>query len=957
MTLFNKIKVVLIIVFSLQAVAFFIDTPTFEVKAACTDSMYPDCRSQGSCSGSEECTKVEPDQCKCVDQAPDPTPVPTAPPPTPVPPIVISPFPEPPVPCNQIRTPEFHSLRPYQASPCNPNVEDVALMCGNDLFLTDPFSIHKIFGTDFISFIYTLFPDGQPIYPTKPTRPGFANACTYCAQNNVCVRRPPPCIPDPEVNCGSNADCEAQCINNGDGTEYCAFNITRVRDLAVDLEGAYLPIMGNTELVINSQNQDPEDPTKGRLDDPLKVNEYVSWYLNGVIGRAEYNPPNMNTEEGERKVIDFSGPLKRLLPFESQEDIREDEIRDARRSVNPLVLAKIRHNQIAGCVFLPSARIRCYPPIFYYITPIRLTFLENIGLRFITKLFTYVPFSSTEDRRGLFEIVSYEIQPSTFEDFVIVYSEITDQVPADLFFAHMQESYELADIFQQIFSPEEADLDAEPYAAAIPTDLYCDLREVRSNPGDNLFAGELTATVTYTAQVYCTFAIRDPNIPGNLCRRLSGGEADCYTGYDYCDPDYGQVDCPSGYTCGANCGNFPSGVTCSAFYHTRCFPSSWSCSDEYTFPSGLCPSGFKCASGCTRETEVINLVQTCDREVYVSFATQTKTPLAREVWAKLVAGPAGVFRRIFPQIEDVEGRPIRNLWAIPAATSVIFRATGVSVSPGPPGSGRTNPEIYFPYIGGIHEYFLKCTQSLIRPWGFGAPCKSGEPPKDIPPLECPFEKIPPLPTNGSCTLPYSQIGDASVPPLMKKIFEAAGAQYGVPPALIAGIMYAEGGFENRVINTSCYGEVGGEYTEETIENAVLCEFKNCNPERFHPPCNFDSGQGDFCIGTADGAFGPYQQCPHGYNPCNFYEATMRMAEKLAQYRYGIPNYSISGDKSTSCVGYKYNTGSIKGSKSCTKSAWPCEDVVTAMRFHTGLCIPDHFCNMLAIYGSCSGACN
>jgi len=184
---------------------------------------------------------------------------------------------------------------------------------------------------------------------------------------------------------------------------------------------------------------------------------------------------------------------------------------------------------------------------------------------------------------------------------------------------------------------------------------------------------------------------------------------------------------------------------------------------------------------------------------------------------------------------------------------------------------------------------------------------------------------------------------------MKKVFEAAGAQYGVPPDLIAGIMFSEGGFENRVINPNCYGEVGGEYTEETITNAVLCE---CNPERFHPPCNFDSGQGDFCIGTTDGAFGPYQQCPHGYNPCNFYEATMHMAEKLAQYRYGIPDYSISGDKSTSCLNINYNKGKISGSSGCTKNNWTCSDAVTAIRFETGYCDPLHFTQVLQVFGKC-----
>jgi len=110
---------------------------------------------------------------------------------------------------------------------------------------------------------------------------------------------------------------------------------------------------------------------------------------------------------------------------------------------------------------------------------------------------------------------------------------------------------------------------------------------------------------------------------------------------------------------------------------------------------------------------------TCVQNLVVSFQTQTHTPLATETWAKLVSGPYSAFRRIFPKIEDSEGRPIRKLWDIPTETDVRFIVS-------PPFSivGGSTHQIYFPHIGGIHEYFLNCLQKTLRPQGFGQGCIS-----------------------------------------------------------------------------------------------------------------------------------------------------------------------------------------------------------------------------------------
>ena len=597
--------------------------------------------------------------------------------------------------------------------------------------------------------------EGNPIDPREESGPDFQLACSYCNQNGQCVSRPvgQPCVPDPEVNCSDNpSECEpADCVINPDGTETCTFIIDRVVDIAIDLAGADLPIMGFTEpsqgstepeRVVNSVFQGNETVT-----DAQKVNEYVSWYLNGIIGRAEYDPPEEGifgigglTEEGERRVVNFSGPLKRLLAFESQIVERIAQVDDEEAG-------DIRHDQIIGCVNLLNQPTHCYPQRLGVRNerlsdwagalrrpPLQRGVLANSTLYWLAyqawrlvnsdwRLFSYIPFSSTEDRKGEVEISEYTIQPPVSSDIVILHSAILNQQPAELFFAHMQEAVELSDILQRVFSPQDADLEADPMNISPPLAPLCDIAEVRTNPGDDLFATELTATVEYTAQVSCNYTYPGD---GRVCEAAG---YDCYGGNheDYfCETYFNQVDCGDNEFCGENCDDpgycHDSGDSCveregeqiSAIYD--CCPGS-SCSNEQNF------EGWQFCEDDPINVSAFSFTESCTNQVPISFRTITKTPLADRVWAKLVSGPAGVFRRLFPQIEDEEGRPIRRLWDIPAATDVVYRSLTGNVTV----AGGNDAQLYFPHIGGVHEYFLNCIQKTLRPQGYGRGCITGPP--------------------------------------------------------------------------------------------------------------------------------------------------------------------------------------------------------------------------------------
>lgn len=569
-----------------------------------------------------------------------------------------NPFPSGEIDCGDQSDPNFHSLRPYQANPCKEGVADEALFCGNDLLLKD----------------------------------------TRLAYKNQAIK----------------------CEGVGDNKERCYFNTGKVtKNIVVDLSGAELPILGNTELVKNSQNQEEE------LDDAQKVNDYVAWYLNGVINRAEYPFVGTRTEEDIRKVVDFSGPLNKLLPQEIQWISRSKTVKNA-------VAGDEQHNQIAGCTYglnllvtqLFGVPAPCYNAGLLtgliearhfvsewngHLPPLREDFetferywravqnwrgkfcplvqvperieipftdigfdipfiggqevlllcgLENpLSPNYFANLFSYIPYSSTEDREGSVE--ARTVSPQQTGDVVVSDVSFSNQDPAELFFAHMEGVVGLADLLQSTFASK--DQERVGGASSSSTGTSCDIAQIRTNAGDNLFAGEIQGDLSYVAEFSCDFEI--PEIePGGTC--------------------FAPADCPEDQSCNLTA--------------HRCIPNS-----NISNPS-------------------------CTKNIFVNLSLITKTPLADELYSRLVDGPASVFKRLFPKIGG--NGPLEALLDIPAATKVNYSGDAV-VQAGNPGNERSgeSAELYFPHLGSVSEYFLKGIQTLLRPKGFGEPIISGQP--------------------------------------------------------------------------------------------------------------------------------------------------------------------------------------------------------------------------------------
>ena len=603
------------------------------------------------------------------------------------------PVPSPDIPCNATDSPEFNSLRPYQASPCYDKKDDLALFCGNTLFLPFP--------------VDAAYHDASMQYCDPPS--------------------------------GNNLRCYFEKQVN-------------ISELEISMTGVQLPIMGNTEDVPNSTQETS-------LPERDLVNHYVSWYLNGVTGRAEQLPLELDTTDedderkltdpDERRLIEMSGPLKKLLPWDIQVLERTEQIvRTSKVEKDELTSYKQdrvieksgeedqagndkldRHDQIIGCVygirFVVWEPVLAWPPWqkrdvtlgdiptpcygdgpldnlkvkvrlsdyveFNHMPPLRdeyedddlATYLEhykewrgnfctvieipelfiipvpsalkgkkillcfddptNLLLpKYYANLWDNIPFSTTEDRLGEIEITSSSVQPASSD--MTVSNVVIETAPADLFFPHMQEVDELTDTLQDTYVAQDVlDLKATPAKDSKVSGLYCDIANVRTNKGDYLFptsdgdwkGGMVINELEFLASFPCDFSIE----------------------YDEFDNMY------------------------------------------ITNPS-------------------------CSKTAIVSLDTTTKTPLANEVWARLVEGDQSVFKRFYPKVG--EGSPVDEILDIPASSTVTYeRSDGGTINVRGPDGSTSSPEIYFPHIGGIYEYFLMGIQTALRPKGMGSGPLSG----------------------------------------------------------------------------------------------------------------------------------------------------------------------------------------------------------------------------------------
>lgn len=201
-----------------------------------------------------------------------------------------------------VAEPEFHPLRPYPASPCdllipqsNPEAPYNTLEAyeRGDFDEKADYQKYNTFACgsslDF-SYDEVFNPYGFP-------EPGYGFSFDS--------------MPEPESYYHSYCDFSEVTEEERQTTGY--YDLTCYRTIGfevyADFANSNVGILGNTQNL--------------NLTDEQKVNNYLSWYFTGTPQIGDRKLLDPEEPEDMDRLVNYSGPLRKLLPFEIQEAIRE----------------------------------------------------------------------------------------------------------------------------------------------------------------------------------------------------------------------------------------------------------------------------------------------------------------------------------------------------------------------------------------------------------------------------------------------------------------------------------------------------------------------------------------------------------------------------------------------------------------------------------------------------------
>ena len=234
--------------------------------------------------------------------------------------------------CNETYFDEYHPLRPYPGSPCDPLIARSIPEA--------PAISEKKYNT--FACGSSLTPQREEVFDPYGKNGLYESQIREGYAHTVC---------EP-----SESSPEFAAIARSGGTVTCWR--TSAFDITVDLAHANVGILGNTQ--------------DNNLTDAQKVNEYLSWYLTGTPQIGDQIKLDKNKPADIDRLINFSGPLRKLLPFDAIDTLRETIAKSADKEV---------HNYKIGDLARLKAVLSPY---------------------ILGKLLQNVPFSSMEDTTGEF---------------------------------------------------------------------------------------------------------------------------------------------------------------------------------------------------------------------------------------------------------------------------------------------------------------------------------------------------------------------------------------------------------------------------------------------------------------------------------------------------------------------------------------------------------------------------
>lgn len=576
---------------------------------------------------------------------------------------------------------------------------------------------------------------------------------------------------------------EGTCSQSGD-TLTCKYLIEENVRVAVDTTKSRLPIMGNTQLVYNSENKVGVSNTE-ELDDTEKVNNLVSWYLNGAVNYAEN--PHPISDFGSlvdqwwtgyyANVINFSGPLRKLLPQDVQYQNKVEQIKNATGSNSGK--EKERYNQVVGCTYgidtpitllqnvinvlletlgikaidLPGARIGNVIGPCHLDFPLADWFKKEYRLSYFIGNLPPTLAKYPEPRRWWIE---YERWRGKSCFVVPGWKFIPDFLKYQgICFENPLKPNSYADLFMNIPMSSTEDrvgqLTINQPVPSSPDNVKTEILEFKLEQAATLYFPHMQESVGLAEDLQTTYkpqegtddslGYTEPVEINENCQILQVRTNEEPDDFLWGDEALAKFKYKSEFECTFK---QSSEQVCTGTNFANQIYSPYCYSTNTYIP------------------------EKCEKNVYFNSKIDTYTPLADEVWSRLVAGNSAVARRMFPKTgTDMFGTFID----IPTVTTAEYKVKmgDVSVSP-------TIAELYFPHIGGVSEYFLKGIQTLLRPKGYGENITFGEP-LDYEPGDCSFDM------SKIDTAIQSAASKYSVPAsMLKAVFEIEALPYIANPS-------------------------------------------------------------------------------------------------------------------------------------------------------------------------------
>jgi len=587
----------------------------------------------------------------------------------------------------------------------------------------------------------------------------------------------------------------------------CDFDVTVPKHtITIDLSDADLPFMGLTgdeNEVINSQNE--IDASKGlieSLNDADKINSYVSWYLNGTLKRAEY-PFLENQDSSESsKVVNYSGPINKLLPQDIQFVNRIKTIEQAKVT---------RHDQVVGCsVDVDPSLLGLWGEVFnvgkIHIVDIPIPCYTDGFMSFLTSI------SGSKKEHRLSEWDTAANKPPLisdypkYADYLAAYKTWRGDMCAIVEIPHIipivggQTILICVDnVFKSKFNSYLFDYipmsSTEDVPGSISVDSAYPSTQNTAKVEDVTFSGE-AAKLFFShmnendqlglilPDTYAPKGSDKKGSPTNVNSQTSCNTIEVRSNNgDALVFDDSQISGELGYnakfSCDFNANESPTDSTKCNTYRS-CVPSTFSCLVSYG--SVDCGSGYKCGSSCSPP------VQECTQNIYINLTTKSSIPLADDIWSRLVAGPMSVFKRIFPKTGADE--ELGQIIDIPGSTNITYTGSGGTIV------SQSNTDLKLPHIGGISEYFLKGIQTALRPKGYGEPLTfANVSNSNVPPGVCDGTVFvnynPPSQTTPKANSYFTSYIFPQLSSDLIAVYKEAERQTGVPCEVLAGIHFEE----------------------------------------------------------------------------------------------------------------------------------------------------------------------